>query len=302
MTATPILYHYAMSPYSEKLRLAMGLSNQTWVSVVVPAQPPRSSLDDLLGGYRRIPVLQIGAQFYCDSKLSFEALAGVGSDACALNVDDEALRRWAEEDIFFAVIAAAPPLKVLKYLLGQLGLSGMARFIRDRSRMMRDATVVVKASTAAIASIQDYVSHLARVLAERPALSGVRPGYLDLCCYHPLWMALEINPSVAASWPSRVQEWVRQVDKLAYGASVSGSRASSAEAIMSDHVEIFGDVSLPYHYGETVAVAPIDYARDETIGELLVLSEDRIVIRRRVESGHPIYLHFPRQGFEVKDC
>ena len=43
---------------------------------------------------------------------------------------------------------------------------------------------------------------------------------------------------------------------------------SIAEAITSDQVEISGEVSMPHHYGETVAVAPLDYARDETIGEL----------------------------------
>ena len=63
----------------------MGLNNQAWTSVVVPAQPPRRSLDDLVGGYRRIPVLQIGAQFYCDSQLAFEALSGTHSDALALS-------------------------------------------------------------------------------------------------------------------------------------------------------------------------------------------------------------------------
>jgi glutathione S-transferase len=236
-----------MSPYSEKVRLAMGLNNQAWVSVVVPAQPPRRSLEDLVGGYRRIPVLQIGAQFYCDSELALMALFGTTSAAWGLDADDEALRRWAEEDIFFAVIAAASPLKVLKYLFGQLGLVGIARFIRDRSRMMRDATVTVKASVVAAASVEKYVLHLAQVLAARPFLSGPRPGYLDLCCYHPLWMALAVDKGAAASWPLKVQEWITQMGQLTHGVSASASRGSVAEAITSDQVEISGEVSSPHH-------------------------------------------------------
>ena len=85
--------------------------------------------------------------------------------------------------------------------------------------------------------------------------------------------------------------------QLTHGASASASRGSIAEAITSDQVEISGEVSMPHHYGETVAVAPLDYARDETIGELLMLSDDRIVIRRRFETEHPIYLHFPATRF-----
>ena len=300
VAVNPILYHYPMSPYSEKVRLAMGLNNQAWTSVVVPAQPPRRSLDDLVGGYRRIPVLQIGAQFYCDSQLAFEALSGTHSDVGALDADDEALRRWAEEEIFFAVIAAAPPLKVLKYLLGQLGLVGIARFVRDRSRMMRDATVTVKASAVAAAGIAEYVFHVDRLLSARPYLSGSHPGYLDLCCYHPLWMALAVDQGGAADWPLRVQEWITHMGELSHGAAASASRRSIAEAITSDQVEISGEVSMPHHYGETVAVAPLDYARDETIGELIMLNDERIVIRRRFDTEHPIYLHFPRRGFEIR--
>ena len=301
MTVRPILYHYSMSPYSEKVRLAMGLNNQAWTSVVVPALPPRRSLDDLIGGYRRIPVLQIGAQFYCDSELAFVALFGANSATCTLGAGDEALRRWAEEDIFFAVIAAASPLKVLKYLFGQLGLVGVARFIRDRSRMMRDATVTVKTSAVAAASVEKYVLHLAQLLAARPFLSGPRPGYLDLCCYHPLWMALAVDKGAVASWPLQVQEWITQMGQLTHGVSASASRGSIVEAITSDQVEISGEVSKPHHYGETVAVAPLDYARDETVGELLMLSDDRIVIRSRFETEHPMSMHFPRRGFEVRE-
>ena len=229
------------------------------------------------------------------------ALFGTTSAAWALDADDEALRRWAEEDIFFAVIAAASPLKVLKYLFGQLGLVGIARFIRDRSRMMRDATVTVKASAGGCCErSRNMFCILPRLLAARPFLSGPRPGYLDLCCYHPLWMALAVDQGAAASWPLKVQEWITQMGQLTHGVSASASRGSIAEAITSDQVEISGEVSMPHHYGETVAVAPLDYARDETVGELLMLSDDRIVIRRRFETEHPIYLHFPRRGFEVR--
>ena len=48
---TPILYHYSTSPYSEKLRLALGMAGMQWGSVIVPAQPPRPFLNVLLGGF-----------------------------------------------------------------------------------------------------------------------------------------------------------------------------------------------------------------------------------------------------------
>ena len=89
-----------MSPFSEKLRLAMGAFDTQWRSVTVPAFPPRPDINQFIGGYRRIPVLQIGAQFFCDTRLGYRALFERQTEPAPLDVDGEALRQWAEADVF----------------------------------------------------------------------------------------------------------------------------------------------------------------------------------------------------------
>jgi len=64
-----ILHHYALSPHSEKIRLLFGLKRLHWRSVDVPVVTPRPLLSPMLGDFRRIPIMQIGADFYCDSSL-----------------------------------------------------------------------------------------------------------------------------------------------------------------------------------------------------------------------------------------
>ena len=64
-----ILHHFNASPFSEKIRLVMGLKGLNWVSVTIPAIMPKPDLTPLTGGYRRTPVLQIGADIYCDTQL-----------------------------------------------------------------------------------------------------------------------------------------------------------------------------------------------------------------------------------------
>jgi glutathione S-transferase len=58
-----ILHHYPLSPYSEKIRLALGLKDVTWSSVDIPIWTPRPKLTPMTGGYRRTPILQVGAEF-----------------------------------------------------------------------------------------------------------------------------------------------------------------------------------------------------------------------------------------------
>ena len=64
-----ILHHYDFSNYSEKARLALGYKGLAWRGVTIPPVAPKPDLTPLTGGYRRTPVLQVGADIYCDTRL-----------------------------------------------------------------------------------------------------------------------------------------------------------------------------------------------------------------------------------------
>ena len=65
-----ILFHqYDSSPFSEKVRVCLGIKKLAWSCVDQPVIMPKPELVALTGGYRRIPVMQIGADIYCDSQL-----------------------------------------------------------------------------------------------------------------------------------------------------------------------------------------------------------------------------------------
>src|SRR5262249_39341525 len=69
MSAPPIiLHHFDQSPFSEKIRLIFGLKKIAWTSVRISRIMPRPDLMPLTGGYRRTPVIQIGADIYCDTQ------------------------------------------------------------------------------------------------------------------------------------------------------------------------------------------------------------------------------------------
>jgi glutathione S-transferase len=63
-----VLHHFDESPFSEKIRLIFGLKKITWSSVRMSRIMPRPDLMPLTGGYRRTPVMQIGADIYCDTQ------------------------------------------------------------------------------------------------------------------------------------------------------------------------------------------------------------------------------------------
>ena len=64
-----ILHHYPTSPFAEKARLMLGFKQLSWRSVTIPPLMPKPDLMALTGGYRKTPVLQVGADIYCDTAL-----------------------------------------------------------------------------------------------------------------------------------------------------------------------------------------------------------------------------------------
>ena len=64
-----ILHHYDLSPFSEKIRRILVFKQLPWRAVEQPIMAPKPDLTPLTGGYRRIPVMQIGADIYCDTAL-----------------------------------------------------------------------------------------------------------------------------------------------------------------------------------------------------------------------------------------
>ena len=63
-----IFHHYPVSPVAEKVRAGLGIKKLAWRSVEHNRLPDRPELFAMTAGYRRIPVMQIGADIYCDSQ------------------------------------------------------------------------------------------------------------------------------------------------------------------------------------------------------------------------------------------
>ena len=73
-----ILHAYPQSPVAEKVRVAFGIKGLAWRSVEIPRLPPKPNLTALTGGYRRTPVVQIGADIYCEVVLLIRTVLRLG--------------------------------------------------------------------------------------------------------------------------------------------------------------------------------------------------------------------------------
>jgi glutathione S-transferase len=299
-----ILHHFDQSPFSEKIRIVFGLKNITWTSVRISRIMPRPDLMPLTGGYRRTPVMQIGADIYCDTQ-------------CILR---EIERRFPEPSLFpdgCEGVAWATVMwtdrsffqNTVNLVFGTLGDKVPQDFIEDREKL-RGGKFDIAAMKAAIPQMRDqFRAHLQWIdtqLGEnKPWLAGDRAGLIDVNAYMNVWYARENMPDADAMMAEfrHARAWEARMRAIGHG---SRSEMSSAEALeiatkATPLTAMATDPQDPNRRkpGDRVAVAPDDYGRIKVAGEIVALSAQHIAIRRQDPLAGEVIVHFPRAGFHV---
>ena len=155
MSAPIILHHFEESPFSEKIRLIFGLKKLAWTSVVITRIMPRPDLMPMTGGYRRTPVMQIGADIYCDTQCIMRELERRFPAPSLLPKGYDGLAwgsaMWTDRSFF---------QNTVNLVFGRLADKVPADFIADREQL-RGAKFDIAAMTAAIPQMRDqYRAHL----------------------------------------------------------------------------------------------------------------------------------------------
>ena len=188
-----ILHHYDTSPFSEKPRLLFGLHGMSWRSVIQPTIMPKPDLTPLTGGYRRAPVMQIGADIYCDSQVIMaEILRRAGNDP-----EEEgagwAVNLWADRVFFQASVAV---------IFGELGETVPRAFIEDREKLMGrpfDVAAMKAAGGPMRSQWRTQAGWIDAALGRGSHfLSGDAAGVADVAAYMNIWFASTFTPHLAA--------------------------------------------------------------------------------------------------------
>ena len=106
-----ILHHYPNSPFAEKIRLIFGSKRLHWTSVQIPAVMPKPDVVALTGGYRKTPILQLGADIYCDTALIDDVIESLAPQPSLYPVSiaeaSRTLAQWADSTLFWTAIPYA---------------------------------------------------------------------------------------------------------------------------------------------------------------------------------------------------
>ena len=298
-----ILHQYDASPFSEKIRKVLAHKRLAWRAVEQPTIMPKPDLLPLTGGYRRIPVLQVGADVYCDTQLIVRVLERLHPESTLYPPGTEgtchAWNLWADRILFLQSVAV---------VFGEIGHLVPREFIEDRTKMMpgRDFGEIPKQAAHAREQLRSLGALLETQLADgRPWLLGETFSLADAACFHPVWF-LGAAPSAPALLDefTRLGAWRERVAALGDGNRTAMTPAE-ALAIAKDSRPAPGVAVDPGEpnglvAGARVAVVPDDYAFDPVAGELVSSTVHEIAVRRADAALGDVVVHFPRIGFRVR--
>lgn len=301
-----ILHHYWASPFAHKIRMAMGLAGLPWMSVEIPRVPPKPLLLPLTADYRRTPVLQVGADVYCDTHNIVQVLADATpmagerlfpgpSRAVAL-----VLAEWVDQTLF--------PLAVRVVMTEALD-TAPPDFIQDRGGLYfgpgwtpeglrSDAPGVILQLEAGLSRLESWLAGLGH--CDSRALS-----YGDVAAAFIAWF-------LRGRW-SRGAEVLQDHPCLCeVESALEGVGQQPASQLAAEEALIIAEQAVPQTptgiqsradlvVGQSVGIRPYVQSSDpEVFGRLRALKADRISIdHEHPDVGH-VAVHFPVAGYQIR--
>ncbi|MCF4167040.1 glutathione S-transferase family protein [Zavarzinia compransoris] len=300
-----ILHHYAMSPFSEKIRAMLGYAGMPWASAKTRPVPPRPLLADLAGGYRRVPIAQTGADVFCDTRVIAAEIAEASGrprlavEACGDEI--AAYCRTVDSDVFIACMVMAGGWRLLVNGLSLVTPFDAGRLILDRVNIARTSNQPMPGPKAARARIEAHLADAETRLGEGgPYLFGEEASHADFAAYHSLWFMRDLGGSRLVRQFPKVTAWMNRIKALGDGErhDIDPARARAIAGSATPRPLPEG-AAEDARAGKTVAIAPTDYARDATKGTLAGSTATRWIIRREHKSLGVLHVHFPKEGYSL---
>ena len=304
-----ILHHYPTSLFAEKARLMLGFKGLSWRSVTIPSIMPKPDLTALTGGYRRTPVLQVGADIYCDTALMARRLEQEKASPAFYPEGQEftvaSLAAWGDSVLFMHAVSLVFQPESLAVRFAKVPPEAAKAFVADRSSLFTGGSATRLSAEQAKHQWPALMARLELQLSRNGDFLFGEPSIADFSVAHTLWF-LKQTPVTAPfvdNYPG-VSAWLGRVLGFGHGAH---SDLTSAEAI--EIARNATPAALPeeafvdpngFKAGDQVAISATDYGVDGVEGELVFAGTEELILRREDDRAGVVHVHFPRLGFKIE--
>ena len=305
-----ILHHYPTSPFSEKARLLLGFKGLSWRSVTISPVMPKPDLTALTGGYRKTPVLQVGADVYCDTALIARRLEQEKALPAFFPEGQEMIAAtfaaWADSVVFQHAVSLVFQPESIAVRFGTMPPEAIKAFIADRTELFSGGSATRLSAEQARHQWPTIMARLEQQLQREQGdfLLG-EPSIADFALAHPLWFlkATPVTSPLVDAYPA-VSAWLGRVLGFGHGAFSEMTSIEALEIARNATPAALPDEQFEepngFQAGQQVVIAATDYGVDPVAGELMFAGCEELIVRREDERGGVVHVHFPRFGFRIE--
>ena len=308
-TSEEVIFHaYPQSPVAEKVRVVFGIKGLDWRSVEIPRLPPKPMLTALTGGYRRTPVMQIGADIYCDSQCIIRELERRFASPTIMPTAEHGLMwclsRWTDGPLFDQTV---------RHVLGAAGDGLDKDFAADRGRLYlgEDWAAGLKQAKAdlphLVSQMRAPLSWVNAQLSDgRAFLLGDQPAAIDAQFYYVVWF-LRGRWSGGPSFLSEFEQLLRWEDNIRAIGHGTSSIMDAGDAISRAHgavsiapTGVAGHEPQGLSVGQSVTIRPdVNGGEQPVVGTIRYADAQTVVIERSADDVGTVCVHFPRAGYRI---
>ncbi|MDA7949431.1 MAG: glutathione S-transferase family protein [Hyphomicrobiaceae bacterium] len=300
-----ILHHYPQSPVAEKVRVGLGVKQLAWRSVQIPRVPPKPDLMPLTGGYRRTPVMQVGADIYCDSQCILREIDRRHPEPTFYPGGGQGmpwvLSRWSDTILFDQIV---------RVVLGFSAEEMPSDLLEDRARLYFgpdwDMETVKASLPHTLAQIRAQLGWVDERVAHGRDFLLVEPGLPDVLVYYLVWFLRgrwEGSTEFLSEFPA-LEAWEARMKAIGHGDPTDMTSTEAIEIAKSSDPQTSENEDsrdpqglMP---GMNVSVVPDGDGGDPPVaGIIRTVTRDSIAILREDDRVGQVCVHFPRVGYRV---
>ena len=297
-----ILHHYPASPISEKIRVIFGLKNISWRSVEIPNLPPKPDVIPLSGGYRRTPIMQIGADIFCDSQRILSEIERQHPSP-SINMGLIQISNHWSDQLFHPIVAVA---------IASSSDVFPKDFLEDRKRLFLGNYVDIESVKTQIpnftAQIRAQFSWAEKSIENNHGyLLGKEASIADASLFALTWFIRRrwANGAEFMEEFPGVCLWEQSIKNIGHGTSVD---MASLEALdVAQNTETTFDSKSDINDKQNIEVGDhVTIVFDENTGETPVGGEVHTIDRNSIGLLHTnervgtVCIHFPRVGYRIE--
>jgi glutathione S-transferase len=293
----------------KKIMALLGYTKLDWYSELTSKGVPRPVQEILVGNYsRRIPILQIGADIYCDTKEICHQIAEIsGIEELSFYHLSKEQQHFADEleyEFGRAVVAKLTPMELIISYFKHIPMKDACTFLIDRlklkSKMKENNPLNEKSNVEWTKFLIQYFKKIDNKLENHSFLSlEASPNYIDFTTYTHIWYSKRVNNLKYAKDLTNIRRWLKRMDsydlgnykELSEGEAIEAAKQNKPKSLDNSLLnrtnKLNKSTSITINDGLSFIMEPVQ-------GILLGENDKKSILKRENRTIGTVHVHLPK--------